>query len=80
MKVIEILKLGQNMANALQKMCVTLSDFDYIGLYDEYVKMMEDGLKKCYIVAFLSDKYRISERKVYYIVKKFSEDCNIGAV
>ena len=80
MKVIEILKLGQNMANALQKMCVTLSDFDYISLYDEYIGMMESGLKKCYIVAFLSEKYRISERKVYYIVKKFSQDCKLGAV
>ena len=80
MKVIEILKLGQNMANALQEMCVKLSDFDYIGLYDEYLGMMKHGMKKCYIVAFLAEKYRISERKVYYIIKKFSQDCNIGAV
>ena len=80
MKVIEILKLGQNIANALQEKCVKLSDFDYINLYDEYLGMMKEGLKKCYIVAFLADKYRISERKVYYIIKKFSEDCKIGAV
>jgi len=79
MKVIEILKLGRNMAKTLQDFCINLSDFEHIGMYDEYIDMLESGLKKCYIVAFLSEKYKISERKVYYLIKKFSKDCELGA-
>ena len=79
MKVIEVLKLGRNMAKTLQELCIKLSDFERIAMYEEYLKMLEDGLKKCYVVAFLSEKYRLSERKVYYLIKKFSLDCTIGA-
>ena len=80
MKVIEILKLGRNMLETLHEACIKLSDFEHIAMYDEYVSMIEEGLKKCYIVAFLSEKYEISERKVYYVIKKFETDCKPGAV
>lgn len=75
-----MLKFGRSMAKALQEMCIKLSDFEHIPMYEEYLEMFESGLKKCYIVAFLSEKYAVSERKVWYIIKKFSEDCTVGAV
>lgn len=75
MKVIEILKLGQNIAKALQGSCIKLSDFKYIDLYDEYVSIIGSGAKSTYAVAMLSEKYSISERQVYYLIKKFAQDC-----
>ena len=80
MKVVEILKLGENIAKALQYSCITLSDFQYIALYDEYEHIMALGGKKTYAIAYLSSKYNISERKVYYLIKKFGKDCKISAV
>ena len=79
MKVIEIMKLGRKFFELLQKACIKLSDFEHIELYDEYEEMLEAGLKKCYIVAYLSEKYRVSERKVWYVIKKFERDCKICA-
>lgn len=75
MKVIEILRLGQNIAKALQGSCIKLSDFRYIELYDEYINIVGTGAKSTYAVAVLSEKYNISERQVYYLLKKFEQDC-----
>lgn len=75
MKVIEILKLAENFAKALQGTCIKMSDFKYIELYDEYVAIVASGAKSTYAVAVLSEKYNISERQVYYLLKKFTQDC-----
>ena len=80
MKVIEILKLGRNFLEMLQKSCIKLEDVRYLEMYEEYVRMVNEGLKKSHIVARLVEVYHVSERQIYYIVKKFSQDCNIGAV
>lgn len=75
MKVIEILKLGWNFLDLLQKSCVRLSDLQFVSLYDEYKCIVSRGGKSTYAAAYLSKKYGISERKVYYIIKKFDEEC-----
>ena len=80
MKVIEIMKLGRNFLEMLQKSCIKLEDVRYLEMYDEYVRMVDEGLKKSHIVATLVDVYHVSERQIYYIVKKFSQDCKFGAV
>lgn len=80
MKVIEVMKIGIKVLELLQKCCVNVSDVGYINLYDEYKAIVSSGCKVTYAVACLAEKYGISERKVYYLLKKFSEDCNIGAV
>ena len=36
--------------------------------------------KVSYIVAALASKYRVSERKVYDLIKRFKTDCNLLAV
>jgi len=79
MKVVEILKLGQNLIETLQKACIKLDDVRFIGLYDEYCKLIEEGNKKSYAVMALAEKYGISERQVYYILKRFDSDCRISA-
>lgn len=52
MKVIEILKLGQNFAKALQGTCIKMSDFRYIELYDEYIEIVSTGVENRVSVYF----------------------------
>jgi len=80
MKVIEILKLGREILKTLQESCIKVEDYKYIELYEQYLDIVRSGGKSSYAVAVLAERYGISERKVYYIVKKFSTDCTIGAV
>ena len=38
------------------------------------------GEKVTYIVTVLSERYHVSERKVYSLVKRFGQHCTLGAV
>lgn len=52
-------------------------DVQYIELYNEYNKLHTNGEKVSYIVATLSLRYGISERKVYDLIRRFKTDCNL---
>lgn len=80
MKVIEILRVSRKIIETLQKSCVQIGDVRYVGMYEDYEYLMAHGEKKSYVVAFLSEKYKISERKVFYLLKKFGGDCKMDAV
>ena len=79
MKVVEILELGRNFIELLQESCIKVEDVRFIGLYYDYIDLIRQGNKKSYAVIVLSQKYNISERQVYYIIKKLSADCNLRA-
>lgn len=80
MKVIELLKIDQKVLELLQECCIKMDDVRYVEMYDDYKQIISRGGKITYAVAVLSEKYKISERKVYYLLRKFSNDCNVCAV
>ena len=80
MKVYEIVKLGSNLLDALQKSCMSMTDCEYLPLYEEYVRLVDEGAKRSMAVVYLAEKYRVSERRVWYLVKKFCGECKISAV
>ena len=57
-----------------------LEDARYIDLYADYTRLLDQGEKVSYAVAVLSEKYSVSERKVYALVKRFQSDCKTLAV
>lgn len=79
MKVVEILELGSKFFELLQKSCIRMNDYQYVPMYKEYMEIVKCGGKATYAIAVLSEKYGISERKAYYIIKRFAQDCIIGA-
>jgi hypothetical protein len=80
MKIIEILNFNKELLNRLLETGIRLDDCRYIDLYHEYKTMLNQGDKVTYIVTVLADKYRISERKVYDLVKRFNSHCKSFAV
>lgn len=80
MKVIEILNLNKELLKIFRKVGIRLEDVQYIDLYNEYRELQSKGNKVSYIVAVLADRYGISERKVYSLIKRFQSDCNLLAV
>lgn len=80
MKIIEILKFNRELLRRLQTAGIRLDDARYIDLYIEYRDMQDRGEKVSYTVAFLADKYSVSERKVYSLIKRFQSDCKPVAV
>ena len=80
MTVFEILNFNRELLNRLALIGFKPKDCKYIDLYSEYEQMCRAGDKITYIVSVLSDKYEVSERKVYGIIKDFKKDCKVGAV
>lgn len=75
MKVIEILNFNRELLKKLQEAGIRLDDARYIDLYSDYIRLVGQGNKVSYIVAVLADKYSVSERKVYGLIKRFQSDC-----
>jgi len=80
MKVYEFLSLHKDFLKMLQKFGISLDDGKWVELYHEYKKMKDMDHKMVYIVAFLSEKYEICERKVYKIIKSMEKECSVDAV
>lgn len=80
MKVIEIITFNRELLKKLQEAGVRLEDVQYVELYSEYMYRTSQGEKVSYVVAVLSEKYSVSERTIYALVKRFRSDCKTFAV
>lgn len=80
MTIFEILKLNRELISRFRHVGIRLEDVDYIDLFVDYKKMVSEGDKVSYAIACLASNYRISERKVYSLIKRFQSDCNPCAV
>ena len=80
MKIIDILKFNRELIKKLRTAGIRLEDEQFVDLYADYTIMRRHGEKVSYIVAVLADRYDISERTVYSLVKRFNSECNLFAV
>ena len=75
MKVFEILNFNREPLKRLQQAGIRIEDVEYIDLYNDYRVMLGGGDKVSYIVATLADRYHVSERKVYTLIKRYGSEC-----
>ena len=75
MKVIEILNFNRELLTRLLESGIRLEDVRYVNLYTDYFHLLRAGEKMTHIVAILAERYDISERKVYGLIKRFQSDC-----
>lgn len=80
MTIYEILSFNKELLRRLACVGVKADDFRYVDLFEDYSRMRKAGNKTTYIVAVLSDKYAVSERKVYNVIRHLSEECKNDAV
>lgn len=80
MTVFEILNFNKELLKRLTEIGFKPDDCKYIDLYSDYERMRRNGDKVTYIVNVLADKYDVSERKVYGVIKRFGKDCTLRTV
>lgn len=80
MTLFEILNFNKELIDRLVSIGFKLEDLHYIELYSDYESMKKQGDKVTYIVSYLSEKYGVSERNIYKIIKRFGTNCKAGAV
>ena len=76
MKIFEILNFNREPLKRLQQAGIRIDDVEYIDLYNDYRAMLDGGDKVSYIVATLADRYHVSERKVYTLIKRYGSECS----
>ena len=75
MKVKELIKIGEKLMKMLHERGISMSDYQYLPMIDEFDLMKKMGYKTTYIIAHLAEKYGVCERKVYKIVGKMIMNC-----
>ena len=75
MTLFEILDFNRNMVGIMKEIGVKEDDYRYFHLYEEYQRMVWNGEKVTYIVAVLAERYHISERKVYSLIRRYQTNC-----
>jgi len=75
MIVKELIKIGEKLMKSLHDHGISMSDYQYLPMIEEFDIMKDMGHKTTYIIAHLSEKYGICERKVYKIIGKMMTNC-----
>lgn len=75
MTIYEVLKFIGEPLERLTDAGIKTGDYKYIALYEDYRKALKTGEKVGSIVAVLAERYGVSERTVYDVVKRFGKDC-----
>ena len=70
MTLFEALKFNREPLEMLISLGGKQDDLRFIDLYTEYEVMKKQGEKTTYAVAFLANKYSVSERKVFYLINE----------
>lgn len=77
MVVIDALKFNRELLERMRCAGVRMEDVRYIDLYMDVKRMTDAGDKKTYAVAVAADRYKVSERLVYDIVRRFDTPLQI---
>lgn len=77
MTVYEFLKVNETFIQYVIKNLPSVQLLGYLELYQEYLDLKKQGEKVSYIVAILADKYKVTERLIYKVVKQFKQRVNV---
>ena len=77
MKVVDILNFASGICATMVNNKINPSDYIYVEMYSEYMRMRSEGHKYEYIVYYLSNQYNVSEASVYRIVKRLDKDLDL---
>lgn len=73
MTTYEILKMNESLLQTMSKNGVNVNDVNNLAVYEEYIAMKKQGTKVRYIATYLADKFGITDRAVFKIVKRLSQ-------
>lgn len=80
MKVYELLSFNKELLFKIHIAGLKVDDYKYVNLYTEYLHLKNEGEKVTYIINHLSDKYAVSERQVYSIVRRMQKEITTATI
>lgn len=77
MTIYEMMRMNRFLLEVLDSNGMNVKDVKYLPMYEEYRRLVRDGHKMIYIVAFLSEEYGLSEATIYRVVSKMKKEAVI---
>jgi Mor family transcriptional regulator len=74
MKTHEAIRIYKPLIENLKNYNIKVEDMKHLDLYDDFIRLKNEGHKITYITTYLSSQYNTSERTIYSIIKKFEEE------
>lgn len=74
MKAVEVLRIGREMLKVMSENDIARDDWQYVGMYEEFLhrRSMRQGVKR--IVRELAETYGVSVRTVERVRKRLGKD------
>ena len=74
MKVVDLVKISKEAMKMMSNSGIKTEDWRHIEMYEEYEDMRKNGEKFRYIIAYLAEKYKMSESTIKRVVKRLSRE------
>ena len=68
-----LLKLNINQVKAMSKCGLSVDDFRYVPMYEEYLYLRSEGVPKERIYQHFRSKYHVSESTVKRVIRRLSQ-------
>lgn len=72
MTLYELISFHRELLRRLSDAGIRTNDYRYADLFRDYTNMIRAGYKATYAVAVLAERYRISERTVYALLRRLA--------
>lgn len=77
MKAIELVKISTEAMKMMSESGIKSEDWRHVKMYEEYVRMRADKEKFRWVMAYLAEKYMLSESSVRRVIKRLSGEVRI---
>ena len=74
MKVHEVLSLAKPIIEKVISAGINPKDIQHLELYNNFLRLRNEGHKMAYIEAFLCEEYNIKKTKFYELIKNFDTE------
>lgn len=78
MTTFQLLKANESLLRLITENKVNVADMNHLDLYLKYEEMKKEGHKVGYIVVYLADKYGMTDRGVYKVIRRLSKQISFG--
>lgn len=80
MTTYQLLRANESLLRILADNKINIADVAYLEIYAQFEKMKREGHKVGYITVYLGDKYGMSERGIYKVIKRFNKIVDLGSL
>lgn len=77
MKAVELVKISRNALEMMSKFDIKQNDWQFVPMYEEYLAMRQKREKFRYVLAYLAEKYSLSESSVRRVIRRLGREVKI---